>query len=456
MKKTKVLTANGEEILILLAALVIALGVALRAEAYPAYGMPGDRPDYEPEWIYAVDEYNADLDGYGEWRFVSSVGVQLWFPFVEVSWRPYLHGHWIHTDYGMTWVAYEPWGYRPHHYGRWIWVDGYGWGWAPGLEYGAAWVTWGVADGHIGWAPLAPVWYRYPHRHSYRVRHVPVAYGYGGFFAYDVSGIAFDLWVFVPNAHFYGVNVSVHALPSYRCADFFRGERVLPVGHRIHVDYVRKKTGRRIETVAVDRVIETRGDAKYERRIPRGQEKMIREAQPAVSRVVKGRVGVERSKGTETATTPRTVTRKSDPAPKAGTRTVARSSEPGRRVESVDVKTRKSPDSPNDGRDIKSPSSTTGRVVERKATETNRTAPNSAKSVERKVTETKRTAKEAVKGAQRKVTETKRTAPNSAKSVERKVSNSKSRSDVKDAKKSDQGNSRSSGSPSSSTKSRKR
>lgn len=325
MKKTKSLTASGEQILILLAALLIALAVVVRAEAYPTYGMPGDRPDYEPEWAYEWDDEYADLDGYGEWRFVSGAGARLWFPFVEVSWRPYMHGHWIHTDFGMTWVAYEPWGHVPHHYGRWIWIDRYGWGWVPGREYGPAWVTWGVADGHIGWAPLAPVRYRYPHRYSYRVRHHPVRYGYAGFFGYDVSGIAFNLWVFVPERHFYGVNVSVHALPEERCVEFFRTERVLPVGHRIHVDYVRKKTPRRIDTVKIDRVIETRGGARYERRVPRGQEKMVGEARPAMERVVKRRGGVDPAKSAPAAAAPRTVARKGDEG--KGTRTVTRSSE---------------------------------------------------------------------------------------------------------------------------------
>ncbi len=273
---------HKEEILILVAAGLLLLGAAVRAHAYPRYGQPGG----SVEAAISTDVIYAELEGYGEWRFVPSIGVRLWFPFMEIGWRPYTYGHWVHTYDGLTWVAYEPWGYVPHHYGRWIYVEPYGWGWAMGYEYGPAWVTWGVATGHIGWAPLPPVWYHYPHRVAYHSPPPLVDYGYGGYYHYPTFGISFDLWVFVPDIHFYGSNISIHVLSRDRCSHFFHSRRVLPVGHHLNINYVRKKTHHAIVTVDIDRVPSRAGRSSYVRHVPRGQEKMIREAEPEVNRLL--------------------------------------------------------------------------------------------------------------------------------------------------------------------------
>jgi len=102
--------------------------------------------------------FNA-LSPYGNWVSVPRYG-NVWYPTaVGPHWRPYTDGRWVLSDYGWTWVSYEPWGWAPYHYGRWVFLDYYGWGWIPGTVWAPAWVTWYTNPGYIGWAPLAPDYY---------------------------------------------------------------------------------------------------------------------------------------------------------------------------------------------------------------------------------------------------------------------------------------------------------
>ena len=66
-----------------------------------------------------VRPYSASFDRYGSWRYESSYGY-VWYPRVDVGWRPYYHGRWATVGhYGATWVSGHPWGWPTHHYGRW-------------------------------------------------------------------------------------------------------------------------------------------------------------------------------------------------------------------------------------------------------------------------------------------------------------------------------------------------
>lgn len=126
----------------------------------------------------------GDLDGYGDWRYVSGYGYT-WYPRVTVGWSPYRHGRWTWANYyGWTWIGAEPWGWAPYHYGRWWNHPSYGWGWYPGdrhyrhhwrpalvsfFGYGGrgGWsANIGLGFGNVGWVPLAPgevyhPWYGY-------------------------------------------------------------------------------------------------------------------------------------------------------------------------------------------------------------------------------------------------------------------------------------------------------
>lgn len=118
----------------------------------------------------------ADLDGHGDWRYVSGYGYT-WYPQVSVGWAPYRHGHWAWANYyGWTWVGSEPWGWAPYHYGRWSHHPSYGWGWYPGQRnYRHHWrpalvsffgyngrrgfsggIGVGFGYGNVGWVALAP------------------------------------------------------------------------------------------------------------------------------------------------------------------------------------------------------------------------------------------------------------------------------------------------------------
>jgi hypothetical protein len=100
-----------------------------------------------------VRSYAATFDHYGSWRNEPEYGY-VWYPRVQVGWRPYHHGRWVSLrPYGWTWVAIDPWGWPTHHYGRWG-ISGSSWFWIPGRHWSPAWVSWAYASDYVSWCPL--------------------------------------------------------------------------------------------------------------------------------------------------------------------------------------------------------------------------------------------------------------------------------------------------------------
>src|SRR6267154_1191189 len=104
----------------------------------------------------SVNFFYDNLNG-GNWYQVADYGY-VWQPDAATSadWRPYTDGYWAYTDVGWTWVSYEDFGWATYHYGRWVRLKGRGWVWAPGREWGPAWVSWRTGGDYVGWAPLPP------------------------------------------------------------------------------------------------------------------------------------------------------------------------------------------------------------------------------------------------------------------------------------------------------------
>ena len=118
--------------------------------ASDAYG--GWDDEFPEEYAYFHDE----LDPYGDWYLDARYG-WVWSPgYVRADWRPYLDGYWVYTDWGWTWVSYDPWGADTYHYGRWDCLASNRWVWIPDDVWGPAWVSWRYGDGWAGWAPLPP------------------------------------------------------------------------------------------------------------------------------------------------------------------------------------------------------------------------------------------------------------------------------------------------------------
>lgn len=104
----------------------------------------------------SMDFFYDNLDPYGNWREVGDYGY-VWQPRnVDDNWRPYSDGRWVYTDAGWTWDSDEPFGWAVYHYGRWANVNGIGWIWVPGTEWGPGWVSWRHSPRYTGWAPLPP------------------------------------------------------------------------------------------------------------------------------------------------------------------------------------------------------------------------------------------------------------------------------------------------------------
>ena len=170
----------------------------------------GASTQYLPE---DVRGYAPAFDNYGSWRYEQVYG-HVWYPRVQVGWRPYYRGRWVSLrPYGWTWIAGDPWGWPTHHYGRWGYSSA-GWFWIPGRTWGPAWVSWAHAPGYVGWCPLG--WNNRP------------------IFALNVHGRhRYDPWVAwsaVPRHHFNAGYVNVAHFRSVRVADSYRGQFV--VNHR--------------------------------------------------------------------------------------------------------------------------------------------------------------------------------------------------------------------------------
>jgi hypothetical protein len=152
----------------------------------------------------SIGGFYDELDPYGQW--VDCSYGDCWVPErVEAGWQPYSNGEWIYTEYGWTWVSYDPWGDDPYHYGTWTYLDRYGWVWVPGTVWAPAWVTWSYNDNYIGWAPLPPT----------------LAFGYSGYAGRPIV-LASTRYVFVPTNRFIGTNVRTVRVAPQQTAVIFR------------------------------------------------------------------------------------------------------------------------------------------------------------------------------------------------------------------------------------------
>ena len=169
----------------------------------------GVSAQYLPE---DVRPYAPAFDTYGSWRHEPTYGY-VWYPRVQVGWRPYYHGRWASLrPYGWTWIASDPWGWPTHHYGRWG-ISGGSWFWIPGRSWAPAWVSWGYAPGYVSWCPLG--W-----------NNRPVL----GFSASYYGGRRYDpwyAWSVLPRGHFSTAYVHVSHYKTVRVDPHLYGSFVI-------------------------------------------------------------------------------------------------------------------------------------------------------------------------------------------------------------------------------------
>ncbi len=108
-----------------------------------------------------LDDYEGELQHYGDWTYVSPYGY-VWIPRgVRSGWRPFHNGRWVWiSTCGWTWLPYEHWGWVTFHFGRWHWHVGIGWYWIPTTVWGPGWVSWYWGHDYCAWAPMS--YYGYP------------------------------------------------------------------------------------------------------------------------------------------------------------------------------------------------------------------------------------------------------------------------------------------------------
>jgi len=239
-----------------LATIALVLGAVSSCSVYgqsPGYGPPqGPPPGYDYDrgydsWPSPRDEvgfFYDELSPWGDWVMTRDYG-WAWFPrYVRPYWRPYTDGRWVVTEYGWTWVSFEPFGWATYHYGRWAWDPRFGWLWVPGTIWAPAWVSWQHGGGYVGWAPLPP---EVGYEMGFGMR-------LGGF---DLSiGIQPDHYSFVPERSFLEVHVSKYLVPTARNVSIIRettnitsyandGDRVVNRG--VDVRRIEQATGQRVQ-----------------------------------------------------------------------------------------------------------------------------------------------------------------------------------------------------------------
>lgn len=211
------------------------------------YGGYGDR--YRPRSPRReVGFFYDELLPYGNWVLTRQYG-WAWFPNdVRPSWRPYSEGRWMNSDYGWTWVTYEPFGWATYHYGRWAWDPRFGWLWVPGTIWGPAWVSWQNGGGYVGWAPLPPsVGFE-----------VGIGIRLGGL---DLSvGIRPDSYSFVPERSFLEARISGFLEPAGRSRTIFRSTRNITnysysdnrvVNRGVDIERIERATGRQVQSLRI-------------------------------------------------------------------------------------------------------------------------------------------------------------------------------------------------------------
>ncbi|HMF10291.1 MAG TPA: DUF6600 domain-containing protein, partial [Thermoanaerobaculia bacterium] len=193
----------------------------------------------------SISAFHDTLAPHGRWIVTRSYG-EVWVPAgIDASWQPYWNGEWVWTDYGWTWVSYDPWGDIPFHYGTWTWVDGDGWAWIPGTVWAPAWVTWAWTDNCVGWAPVPATF----------------ALSATGYFGSPVV-VPASRYVFVPANQFVASPVQQARFPSSRNAAFLASARTATrfsvSGGVVHTTadpppaFVQKATGRQLQRVSIE------------------------------------------------------------------------------------------------------------------------------------------------------------------------------------------------------------
>lgn len=222
-------------------------------------------------------DFHAALNPYGRWMYDIELGGDIWVPNVRVGWRPYSMGCWSYTQYGWTWVAYEPWGWIPHHYGNWIYHRLYGWSWVPGYVWAPARVTWGSFNGHYGWAPLPPrhcsayyrrygSYHRHEHHHHWyhhtnATRNPFMVRQEHGYYASDndfyYRSIPNTAWVMVDQHDFTAGNIAEVAINTNRLPDILSRSRFEVLHKAPEKQMVERFTGKRINRIRVDETVKT-------------------------------------------------------------------------------------------------------------------------------------------------------------------------------------------------------
>ncbi|MEE9271376.1 MAG: DUF6600 domain-containing protein [Candidatus Krumholzibacteria bacterium] len=111
----------------------------------------------EPPEYYSSGEF-GELTEYGTWIHTAPFG-WVWQPDVYERWQPFYDGHWVWSQWGWTWVSYEPYGWAVYHYGNWVFDPIFAWIWIPAYDWYPSRVQWIVYDDYICWAPLGPPGY---------------------------------------------------------------------------------------------------------------------------------------------------------------------------------------------------------------------------------------------------------------------------------------------------------
>ena len=239
-------------ILFLLGMIGLTLGISGGQKADAGVNVAGSI--VTPNVAVSLSYFEDELAPYGQWVDVEPYG-SAWSPYgMANDWRPYWDGSWAYSDYGWTWVSYEPFGWATYHYGRWVFDPHYGWIWIPDTVWGPAWVSWQYNDNWCGWAPLPPSagW----------------SVSVGFHWANNDYYVPSHSWCFVETNRFYDYNMRYACAPVYRNDSLYHQTwdatryskyKGKPFNRGFDVDRVEKWTGKRVERENIADMARSRG-----------------------------------------------------------------------------------------------------------------------------------------------------------------------------------------------------
>jgi hypothetical protein len=176
----------------------------------------------------------------------------------------------VWSEWGWTWVSYEPVGWIVYHYGNWQYDPVWGWIWIPGHDWEPVRVQWMWYGDYVCWAPVPPAGYHLPDPWQTHTTSV---------------------WIVVNNRHFTNYDLyRFHVSPAQYRYKYKAGISVYREPPQVRV--IEKHTRRPVQMVTLDTKSYKAGRHTYKQIVlPDDEEKIVKKYKRDTDRSAHGTAG---------------------------------------------------------------------------------------------------------------------------------------------------------------------